>query len=508
LLDLSQISLINKSWRVDGSYFENLQTHEFRLSAHGNLDPGVLNPYLGEWWQPLWQFIVVQGQWPQADAEFSGNWNRPWWAKDLFVYVQVAGPRVQGVPMDSIRVRVIQRPEYIAAYDIVAHATNGGDLSGAMIWAINSSNSHIVEQRYFFDSTLPLATVAALTGPQVANIVRPLDSPVPPILQVDQRTGTAFNPQPNAVSTKVRADFSGPFHAFNVPLDRASIDAMDVGGVTTIRHLDFGMAGGSALAEATVNHTDDTPQLKFTLLLQNARQADFLAALGQFGTDVNASQPGSNPNASNPASAMGNGSVLGGLDHPGLLDLTLGGQFVFGEANSFLGEGQVRIHDAQLGQLQMFGRLSKFLADTKIPLGDFDLHSAQSDLQIAQQYLRLPNLVITGPSARIQAAGIYNFSSGELDFNALVFPIGQWDAFLLKQIATAANPFVNTVTLQLHGNINKPAWAISMNPLRLFQNRTVEGPPIPGIQTDAAGAPILPVLPVAPPLPDLPAQKP
>jgi hypothetical protein len=503
LLDLSQISLINKSWQVDGSYFENLQTHEFRLLARGNLDPGVLNPYLGEWWQPLWQFIVVQRQWPQADAEFSGNWDGPWWAKDLFVYVQVGALRVQGVPMDSIRVRVLQRPEYIAAYDIAAHATNGGDLSGAMIWAINPSNSHIVEQRYFFDSTLPLATVAALTGPQVANIVQPLDSPVPPILQVDQRTGTAFSPQPGAVSTKIHAEFSTPFHLFNVPVDRASIDAMDVGGITTIRPLDFGMAGGSALAEATVNHTDDTPQLRFALLLQNARQADFLAALGQFGADVDSSRL-----VSNPASTKGKSSMLGGLDHPGLLDLALGGQFVFGQPDSFLGEGQVRIHDAQLGQLQMFGRLSKLLADTKIPLGDFDLHSAQSDLQIAHQYLRLPNLVITGPSARIQAAGIYNFSNGELDFNTLIFPIGQWDTFLLKQIATAANPFVNTVTLQLHGDLDKPAWAISMNPLRLFQNRTVEGPPIPGIQTDAAGGPILPSLPVAPPLPDLPAQKP
>jgi hypothetical protein len=116
-------------------------------------------------------------------------------------------------------------------------------------------------------------------------------------------------------------------------------------------------------------------------------------------------------------------------------------------------------------------------------------------------------LVITGPSARIQAAGLYNLSSGELNFNTLIFPIGQWDSFLLKQIATAANPFVNTVTLNLRGNIDKPAWAISMNPLRLFENRSVEGPTIPGIPANTDGAAVLPMLPLAPPLPDLPAAQ-
>ncbi len=504
LLNLPQISLINKSWEADGSYFENLRTREFRLLAHGSLDPAVLNPYMGEWWQPLWQFIVPQGQWPQADAEFSGNWDGPWWAKDLFVYAQISGPHVQGIPIDSIRVRVIQRPEYIAVYDLAAHASGGGDLAGAMIWGIKPAEGHIVEQRYFFDSTLPLAAVAAIAGTQVADVVKPLDCPVPPTIRVDQRTGTSFNPQPDAVSNKVYAEFSAPFRIFNVPLDRASVDIADVGGITDIPRLNFGIAGGAASGKATITQSGGAAQMDFNVLLQNARQADFMTALGQFDDSGSSSQPDSGSHALKSAVAKDKGSVLSGLDHPGLLDLALGGQFDFGQPDSLLSTGQVRIHDAQLGQLQLFGRLSKLLADTKAPLGDFDLHSAVSDLQIAQQYLRLPNLVVTGPSARIQAAGIYHFNDGELNFNTLIFPIGQWDAFLLKQIASIANPFVNTITLKLHGQLDKPAWEISMNPLRLFENRTVEGPPIPGMQTDATGAPILPVMPAAPSLPDLP----
>lgn len=504
-LNASQISLINQSWRADGSYFENFGNHDFRLLAHGNLDPQVLDPYLGDWWQPLWQFIVPQGKWPEADAEFSGNWDGPWWANDLFVYAQVAGARAKRVPMDSIRVRVLQRPEYLAVYDIAAHATGGGDLSGAMIWAIKPAISHIVEQRNFFDSTLPLPDVAALAGPEVANIVQPLDSPVSPKVQVDQRSGTDFDAQPDIVATKIHAEFSEPFRIYKVPLDGAIIDALNIGKNTDIPQLAFGIADGMARASGSITSPDGTPQLSFTLRLQNARQADFLSALGQFDTTGNTASTGLRPTPTNPAPVKTDSSVLGSLAHPGLLDLSLSGRFIFGQPDSLLSLGHVRIHDAQLGQLQLFGRLSKLMAETKVPLGDFDLHSAQSDLQIAQQYLRLPNLVVTGPTARIQAAGIYHFSDGELNFNTLIFPIGESDTFLIKQLANIANPFVNTVTLQLHGNLEKPAWEISMNPLRLFENRTIAGPPIPGMQADADGAPVLPILPVPPPLPDLPA---
>ncbi len=187
--------------------------------------------------------------------------------------------------------------------------------------------------------------------------------------------------------------------------------------------------------------------------------------------------------------------------------MALSGQMLLGEPDSFVALGQVRVRNAQLGQLQLLGALSRTLADIKFPLGEFSLTAASSDLQIAHQYLRFPNLVITGPSARILAAGVYNIQGSDLDFNALIFPIGEWDSFLLKQIASIMNPFSNTVTLKLHGKIEKPEWNVSMNPLRLFEDRTVEGPSIPGHPSDAKGAPELPELPPPPRLSELPVEK-
>jgi hypothetical protein len=190
--------------------------------------------------------------------------------------------------------------------------------------------------------------------------------------------------------------------------------------------------------------------------------------------------------------------------HPGQLDLALGGELTLGKPETFEAEGKARLRDAQLGKLQLLGGLSRLLEDTKVPLGAFTLTDATSDVEIARSYLRLPNLIVTGPSAKIVAAGIYHFDDSTLDFNALIFPVAEWDTMVLKQIASILNPFSNTVTLKLHEKITDPQWSLSMNPLRLFEDRTVEGPPIPGMPADAKGAPLFSRLPPAPALPDLP----
>jgi hypothetical protein len=361
-----------------------------------------------------------------------------------------------------------------------------------------------------FDTTLPLAAVGAVGGPEAAQIVRPLESTVAPTIHFEQRTGGLANPQPHVTATYVHAEFSSPLRAYHVPLDRAVVEARAYKGFTDIPHFEFGLAGGQAEGNATITVTSNgMDELRFSLLLQNARHTDFLSALGQFHAGDASPAPAPTNTLTNNATptAKTGGSMLGDPNKPGLLDLALGGRLLLGDPDSFAAAGQARVRNAQLGQLQLLGALSRTLSDIKVPFGEFSLNAASSDLQIAHQYMRLPNLVVTGPSARIVSAGIYNLAEGDLNFNALIFPVGEWDSFLLKQIASILNPFSNTVTLKLHGKYEKPEWNVSMNPLRLFEDRTVEGPTIPGYPAKANGAPALPELPPAPVLPELPVEK-
>jgi len=492
----------NRTWQVTGSYVQNLRTDDFVLHVNGDIEPRVLEPYFAEWWQEVWKFVVPGGQWPQADAVYAGNWQGPEEQDSIWAYAQIAHARARGVPMDDISVRVEQRPEILAVYDIRGQATGGGQLQGAMLWMMKPPYAHLYEERIIFDSTLPLAAVGAIGGPEAGRAVRPLESALPAAIHLDQRTGGLANPQPNVTATKVHAEFTSPLRAYQVPLDSAVVDVTAYDGFTDIPHLEFGLAGGHADANATIaTMGDGDDELRFRVLLQNAKHPDFLSALEQFS--VNENTPSEAP-ADNAKTEKNSGSMLGDSLHPGLFDLSLGGQLFTAQPASFTATGKARLHDAQLGQLQLLGGLSRLLADTKIPLGDFALNAASSDVQIAQQYLRLPNLVVTGPSARIVAAGTYNFSGRDLNFNALIFPVGEWDSGLAKAIAGIINPFSNTVTLKLHGKIDKPEWDLSMNPLRVFENRSVVGPAIPGIPAKADNSPELPALPPAPPLPDLP----
>ncbi|HVU37937.1 MAG TPA: AsmA-like C-terminal region-containing protein [Opitutales bacterium] len=495
ILNVSEAECTNRTWQVHGAYFENFRTKDFGILVNGDIEPRVLDPYFESWWATVWDIVKPGGQWPQADVAYYGNWGQ----RDIFntisVYAQIANARARGVRMNDISVRVIQRPEIVAVYDLTGHAAGGGQLKGGLFWTMKPPYEHIFQERLVFDTTLPLPAVAALGGDDAANVIAPLDSSMPPTIHFVQRTGGLANPQPHVTATTVHAEFPSALHAYHVPLDRAVVDVTAYEGLVEIPHFDFGIAGGQAEANATVTTTaPGKNELRFRLLVQNARHADFLAALGQFraGEEPAPAAPGEKSAA----------ALLGDPSKQGFLDLTLSGQMLLGQPDTFVAAGAARLREAQLGKFQLLGALSRMLADIQVPLGEFSLDAATSDVKIAHEYLRLPNLVVTGPSARIVAAGTYHIPDNELSFNALIFPIAQWDSFLARQFASLMNPFSNTVTLKLNGKYEKPQWQISMNPLRLFENRTVEGPAIPDYPANADGSPALPPLPPLPPLPD------
>jgi hypothetical protein len=515
LLELPRVTGVNPSWQVAASYFENLHTHNFRITAQGDIEPRVLDPYFtfADWWTPLWQALAPAGHWPHVELSYLGNWDAPLADNTLSLSAQIAGARVRGVATDRIGLRVLTRPDYITVYDIDARVTGRGSLTGALVWAMKPNYKAFIEQRAIFDSTLPLATVAALGGGDIAEALRPLDCPIPPVAHVDQRVGGSANPQPGAVATKIHAELATPFHAYRVPLDSLVLDFTDYGNWVDVPRCDFSVAGGEGKAQASlIHHAGASDELSFSALLHSARDTDFLAALGQlgYGEKPAAPTPPASPAAAptaaaaTPAAEKSPAPALGDPAHPALLDLALAGRMTLAAPDSLVATGAARLYGAQLGQLHLLGSLSRAMADTKIPLGDFNLTTASSVLQIAHQFVRLPNLVITGPTARVVSAGIYNYDKDDLNFNVLLFPLGESNSFFLKQISNLVNPFSNTVTLKLHGKMNQPEWNVSMDLVRLFENHTVECPPIPGYPANADGSPALPALPA---VPALPAEK-
>jgi len=501
-LDVKQVSLWNPRWRVDGSYAQNLNTDDFRILAKGNLDPATLDPYIPSWWPQVWEFVIPGANWPYADIDYAGCWDNAF-NQTLFGSVNVAAARAKGVLIDDLAVRIYQRRDVVGVYDVTASANGGGKLTGALLWLKMPPYHHNYEIRYLFNSTLPLPSAAMLAGNDVVELTRPLECPTPPHIIVDQRTGGYANPQANVTVTKLEASLFAPFKAYNVPLDSLQGNATLYDGFTDIPELHFGIAGGQARATGTITKVSAGNELAFNVTLIGGRHTGVLYALSQMKSpDEPATASPANATVaatpSAPAAVPASAStpppetnVMNDLSRPGKMDLTMGAQVLLGHKDTFAAMGHARIYEANLGQLHLFGPLSTLLSGTFIPIGSFDLDEAESEIQIAHQYARLPNLRITGPSARIVSAGLYDFTNEHLDFNALFFPMASWDVPVVSQIINVFSSLNNTVTVSLTGNLDNPDWSLNMNPMRVFTAKNLVAPPIPGYPANPDGSPVI-----------------
>jgi hypothetical protein len=126
-LDVRQLTLWNKTWQADGSYQHNFDNQHFLLLAHGTIEPQVLDPFFqngGDWWTQLWRIVVPGASWPKADVEYSGSWalgTLPAF-NPVFASVELSGASVNHVLVDDARLRVYQRPDVVAVYDLDAQA--------------------------------------------------------------------------------------------------------------------------------------------------------------------------------------------------------------------------------------------------------------------------------------------------------------------------------------------------------------------------------------------------
>ncbi len=483
----------NSQWRVDGGFTQNLNGPDFRVLVHGTLDPHVLDHYIGKWWLQVWKDIVPGTHWPQADIDYQGGSAT---SDTLFGSASVTGATVRGVPIDQVDLRIYQQPDVVAVYDIDA-AAGGGRLSGAMMWLMKPPYLHNYEEHFVFDSTLPLAQAAKLAGPEVMEIVRPVDCPTPPTLHVDFRIGDTVNPQPEAQATQLQVDMPQPMRAYNVPLDWLRGNVTIYNDFTDAPDVDFGVAGGEGRAKVKLERVAAGNELSFNATIYGGHHTGFLSALAQFKSPDDGNLTSTPTAASAPEAAGGlpaKAGVLSDLARPGKMDLTLGAKMLLGHQESFAGSGHARIYEAKLGQLQLFGPLSRLLSNTLMPLGSLELDAATSKIEIANKYARFPDLEITGPSAKIKAAGLYYFPEERMDFRAVMFPLGQWKMPVISQIINLVSSPINAFTVNLRGTLNAPDWGLNVDPLRMFDEKTITSPPIPGYPSNPDGSPQLPSL--------------
>jgi hypothetical protein len=136
------------------------------------------------------------------------------------------------------------------------------------------------------------------------------------------------------------------------------------------------------------------------------------------------------------------------------------------------GRGRITLRNAPIGQIHLFGGLSKALKSMGLGFSTLDLDTAAIEWQLADQKVAIPNSLITGPVLSIDLTGKLDLRSKTVNLEA--------DAYFFQGfISKVLTPVTDNLLFDVTGPIDDPVWTLRLNPFRWFQNRFPQSTPVP-----------------------------
>jgi hypothetical protein len=152
------------------------------------------------------------------------------------------------------------------------------------------------------------------------------------------------------------------------------------------------------------------------------------------------------------------------------LDLNASAEGRVGELGSFVGDGNLQIQGAKLGELSLLGGLSKVL---KFP--ELRFTQARSSFRIQDAAINFTDLSVIGANSAIRAKGTYSIDRRMLDFSATIYPFMESKS-LLQLFNAISAPLSAMLRVRLTGSIDKPSWRLAYSPLNLLRVDDVQAP--------------------------------
>ncbi len=462
-----------------GSFEQDFRSREFRFLLDGRLDPIDISGWFREWWPNFWRSFDFSRGAPVANVDVHG-----WWGQGprttVFVLADATRPVIRGVALDHTITRLFVRPNFYDALEVfVTHGA--GAARGTFSRASAARDSPVVRTTFDFDSTLELAAVAGLVGPEVAAIIEPFRFTQSPALQARGYVDAATSAQGGHREVHVAGHTPGSFTFHKFPLQHLSFSAHLRDDVLTVTPVEVGFAGGITQGKIMINGPTDRQQLGFDLSIKAANLRDAVMTLEKFIAQRRGTPP--------PVT----GAYIDGTANVSMdMDISASGDLA--DHYSYSGSGHTELTGQGLGKIRLLGLLSELLNFTAL---SFD--SLKADFTIERSRLVFPEVNLTGPNAAISAHGHYLLTEKELDFNARVYPF-QESKFILKTVVGAVlTPLSTVLEVKLGGNLDKPSWAFVIGPTNFFRS-LLSAPTIRGTPETETGAP------TADPPPPLPSQ--
>jgi hypothetical protein len=431
-----------------GSYEQDFKTLDYRYLLGGRLRPLDISPWFsGGWWQKLFSGFGFPSRPPDATVDVRGRY-RHGRVFSVFGYADAKDPVLLGVPFDRARTRLLVDQSGCEGFEFAA-AQGSGSAQGAFRLATEPQHGAWSGLDIDITSTLDPAAVGGLFPPAAAAAVAAFSFDNPPSISLRGHFDGPAAPgaRHKTLHAEVRSDAGLRVHGVAFTKASFKFDVRD--GSVDVADVDAGFAGGNATGSAEFTEAGADRRLRFKASLTGA-------SLGQAATAA-AGYVSRAPGRSTALDTFAREKSEVRLD----LNATADGRP--GELGTFVGEGNVQIQGAELGELSLLGGLSRLLKLTELRFTQ-----ARAEYKIENASLVFSDVSVIGANSAIEGKGTYSIDKRLLDFSARISPF-QESRSILQVFNALSAPISAVFRVRLTGSIDKPAWSFAYSPLTLLR---------------------------------------
>jgi len=438
-----------------GSYTMDTKALSYRFLLTGHLRPVDISGWFHDWWPRFWSSFDFSAAPPEADVDVQGRWREPH-LTTVYVFADCVSPVVRAVAFDRVRTTLFIRPDYYDGIEFLATRARG-QARGHFTRSVDLEKRGFRRMEFAVDSTLDVQESARLFGPSGMDLVDPFRFEKPPSLKLSGWLDGEASPNGEHHKVDIEVVSTGGFNFFGFPVNDLNCRATVQDHEIAVSGLSLHFAAGEAQGSAQVSGEGDERKLAFDAKLQGANLGDAIRVLEEFGAKRRGEKP--------PAVSRFQQRVA-----TGKLDLSAAASGLYKNPYSFVGSGTAELTGAEFAEINLLGALSEALRGSSL-LGftSWRLDTAQTHFTLDREKLLLPDLHITGPTARLEAHGSYALDSKLMSFNAKFYPYEEGKTLLANAVGFVLTPLSAVLELHLAGTLAEPKWYFAYGPTSFFR---------------------------------------
>lgn len=491
--------------RADGADFvanadvfsELSDSGDFRVRAWGSIDPRCIDGRLGWFWERIWRDLAAlpAERAPRADIDVYGNWAENW----EYVFGAIAGENcwANGIVVDQVRLRVFEKPELIAAFDM--GFVLGDDLvRGNLQWHYAMEPIyHYRDFRFLFDGKSAPKTVLQIVGEGLPEALSMLETDGAGTAHVSGMFSGDVRFYPDRMLVNVSGEVPGGVSFLGIEGEdfRGEIfydnGVVLVGNPFTVKTGDGAVSGGIRVTLPEDGHGAAGSKVSLGLTLADVRRSAFekaLAAIGTIAQEAENDAPAEvvAENSSEKTSEKSDEKTDAPKEDRSRVRGKFSGALTLPDLQTLDGVGTLFLQEDDLFELQFFGGFSSLLSTLGIDLTTFALDRAEGSFTVRDGKIFIPDLRVYGESGELNIQADIAIPSLEIVGEASFRNLRGTKIPLIGKIIELGWSPTSVLPVEIKGTPENLEWSLSPTFSRIWTTPPAKYGIAPEKKSDAA----------------------